>query len=283
LYKEYEKNKDEINKEKKEGNKIYENWFKKYKRMFKKYIVDDFSDKIEKGSIIYSKSLYRTVRNIAFLLLDSLYTPSGLNLSPVLLFDNPELIRSIVFGETEISNTLKFLNRQLYKSVYLSEKVLAIQSLYYESLKKKLKERVKGLKNGKDICNFVKEIYDELRKDIEDIKKEVKSERKHVPIMRFEFEGENLGEQLRKKLDKSSLVLVRKSLNCYRVVWKTPLNFYVIQYNSKSDKRSSITVFRKSFDTVKEFLNGISYKDIGVSYIEYKREAIEKIAKKYIE
>jgi hypothetical protein len=270
LCKEYEKCKDEIN-------------IEKYKRMFKKYIVDDFSDKVEKGSIIYLKSLYRTVRNIAFLLLDSFYTPSGLNLSPVLLFDNPELIRNIVFGETEISNTLKFLNRQLYKSVYLNEKVLAIQSLYYGCLKKKLKTRIESLKNGKDICDFVKEIYDGLRKDIEDIKRKVKSESKHVPVMRFEFEGDDLDEQLKEKLDKSSLVLVRRSLNCYRVVWKTPLNFYVIQYNSKSDKQSSITVFKKSFDMVKEFLKGIKDKDNGAGYIEHKRDVIEKIAKKYIE
>jgi len=264
-------------------DKMDENWFEKYKRMFKKYIVDDFSDKIEKGSIIYSKSLYRTVRNIAFLLLDSFYTPSGLNLSPVLILDNPELIRSIVFGETEISNTLKFLNRQLYKSVYLSEKVLAIQSLYYDRLKKKLKARIEGLKNGKDICDFVKEIYDELRKDIENIKKEVRSKSKHVPIMRFEFEGDNLGEQLRKELDKSSLVSVRRSSKCCRVVWKTPLNFYVIQYNSKPNRRSIITAFKESFDTVRKFLEGIKGKDNGASYIEHKRDVIEKIAKKYIE
>jgi hypothetical protein len=273
----YEKNKDKINEE----DKV---WFKKvYKQMFKKYIIDDFSDKVKENNLPYLKSLYRTVRNIAFLLLDSFYTPSGLNLSPVLLFDNPELIRSIVFGETEISNILKFLNRQLYKSVYLNEKVLAIQSLYYGRLKKKLKTRIKGLKKGKDICDFVKEIYDKLRKDIEDIKKKVKSESKHVPIMKFEFEDDDLDERLKEKLEKSSLVFVRRSLNCYRVIWKTPLNFYVIQYNSKPDKRNSITVFKKSFDMVKEFLKGIKDKDNGVSYIEHKRDGIEKIAKKYIE
>jgi hypothetical protein len=178
---------------------------------------------------------------------------------------------------------LKFLNRQLYKSVYLNEKVLAIQSLYYKHLKGKLKRRVKCLKKSKDICDFVKKIYDKLRKDIEDIKKKVKSESKHAPIMRFEFEDDDLGERLKEKLDKSSLVFVKRSLNCYRVVWKTPLNFYVIQYNSESDEQSSIATFKKSFDTAKEFLNGIKYKDIGVSYIEHKRDVIERIAKKYIE
>jgi len=122
-----------------------------------------------------------------------------------------------------------------------------------------------------------------LRKDIEDIKEKVKSEGKHVPIMRFEFEGDDLGEQLRKKLDKSSLVLVRRSLNCYRVVWKTPLNFYVIQYNSKSDRQSLITAFKESFDTVRKFLEGIKDKDNKVGYIEHKRDVIEKTAKKYIE
>jgi hypothetical protein len=101
--------------------------------------------------------------------------------------------------------------------------------------------------------------------------------------MRFEFEDDDLGERLKEELDKSSLVFVKRSLNCYKVVWKTPLNFYVIQYNSKPDKRSSITAFKESFDTAKEFLNGIKYKDIGVSYIEHKRDVIERIAKKYIE
>lgn len=321
----YKKNKDKINKE----DKI---WFEEvYKQMFEKYIVDDFSDKAKGNNLPYLKNLYRTVRNIAFLLLDSFYTPSGLNLSPVLLFDNPELIRSIFFDETEISNTLKFLNRQLYKSVYLNEKVLAIQSLYYDSLKEKLKTRIEGLKNGKDICDFVKEIYDKLKKDIENIKKEVKNKSKHVPIMRFEFEGDDLNEQLkekekldkpslRAKLDGSSLVEVVNS-NCYRVVWKTPLNFYVIQYNSKSDRRSLITAFRESFDTVRKFLEEIkdkytfnetkkfledledlrnncseAYRDRierlvehiknkygEASYIEHKRDVIERIAKKYIE
>jgi hypothetical protein len=308
-----------------------ENWFERYKWMFEKYIVDDFSDKAKENNLPYLKNLYRTVRNIAFLLLDSFYTPSGLNLSPVLLFDNPELIRSIIFDETEISNTLKFLNRQLYKSVYLNEKVLAIQSLYYDSLKEKLKTKIEGLKNGKDICDFIKEIYNKLKKDIENIKKEVKNRSKHVPIMRFEFEGDDLNEQLKEKekLDKhslkaklegSSLVEVVNS-NCYRVVWKTPLNFYVIQYNSKSDRRSLITVFRESFDTVRKFLEEIkdkytfnetkkfledledlrnncseAYRDRierlvehiknkygEASYIEHKRDVIEKIAKKYIE
>jgi hypothetical protein len=268
---------------KKYRDKMDENWFERYKWMFRKYIVDEFSDKLKESSTIYLKDLYRNVRKIAFLLLDSFYTPSGLNLSPVLLFNNPELIHSIVFGETEISNTLKFLNRQLYKSVYLNEKVLAIHSLYYEPLKKELKSRVESLKNGKDICDFVKEIYDELRKDIENIKKKVKSESKHVPIMRFEFEDDDLYDQLKKISDKSFLVFVERNSNCYRVVWRTPLNFYVIQYNSKFDRQSSIATFKKSFDIVKEFLNGIKYKDIGVSYVEYKRDAIEKIAKKYIE
>ncbi len=268
----------------KEIDKIDENWFKRYKWMFKKYIVDDFSDKVKKNNLPYLKSLYRTVRNIAFLLLDSFYTPSGLNLSPVLLFDNPELIRSIFFGETEISNTLKFLNRQLYKSVYLNEKVLAIQSLYYDRLKERLTEltsKVEGLKNRENICDLIEEIYKGL--NIKKLREEYRKKKsEYVPIMRFEFEGDDLNEQLKAELDRSSLV-EKVNSNCYRVVWKTPLNFYVIQYNSKSDKRSSIATFEKSFDIVKEFLNGTKYKDIGVSYIEYKREAIEKIAKKYIE
>jgi hypothetical protein len=119
-------------------DKIDEIWFKRYEWMFKKYIVDDFSDKVKESKIIHFKNLYRNVRRIAFLLLDSFYTPSGLNLSPVLLFGNPELMLSIVFNEAEISNTLKFLNRQLYKSVYLNEKVLAIHSLYYSPLKEEL-------------------------------------------------------------------------------------------------------------------------------------------------
>jgi hypothetical protein len=270
---------------KKYKDKMDENWFERYKWMSKKYIVDDFSDKVKESNIIYLKSLYRTVRKIAFLLLDSFYTPSGLNLSPVLLFDNPELIRSIFFGETEISNILKFLNRQLYKSVYLNEKVLAIQSLYYKPLKEKLTEltrKVEGLKNGENICDLIEEIYNGL--NIKKLREEYRKKKgEYVPIMRFEFEDDELGEQLKEKLDKSSLVLVERSLNCYRVVWKTPLNFYVIQYNSKFDIQSSIATFKKSFDIVKEFLNGIKYKDFGASYIEYKREAIEKIAKKYIE
>jgi len=264
---------------KKYGDKMDENWFKRYKWMFEKYIVDDFSDKVKESNIIYLKSLYRTVRKIAFLLLDSFYTPSGLNLSPVLLFDNPELIRSIFFGETEISNTLKFLNRQLYKSVYLNEKVLAIQSLYYKPLKEeltKLTRKVEDFKNGENICDLIEEIYKEL--NIKKLREEYRKKKsEYVPIMRFEFEEDDLGEQLKEKLDRSSFVLIERSLNCYKVVWKTPLNFYVIQYNSKFDIQSSIATFKKSFDVVKEFLNGIKYK------IEYKREAIEKIAKKYIE
>ncbi len=270
---------------KKNRDKMDENWFERYKWMFKKYIVDDFSDKVKESNLPYLKSLYRTVRNIAFLLLDSFYTPSGLNLSPVLLFDNPELIRSIFFGETEISNTLKFLNRQLYKSVYLNEKVLAIQSLYYDRLKERLTEltsKVEGLKNRENICDLIEEIYKGL--NIKKLREEYRKKKgEYVPIMRFEFEDDELDEQLKEKLDKSSLVLVERSINCYRVVWKTPLNFYVIQYNSKFDRQSSIATFKKSFDIVKEFLNGIRYKDFGVSYIEYKRETIEKIAKKHIE
>jgi hypothetical protein len=270
---------------KKHRDKMDENWFKRYKWMFKKYIFDDFSDKLKESNTIYLKDLYRTVRKIAFLLLDSFYTPSGLNLSPVLLFDNPELIRSIFFGETEISNTLKFLNRQLYKSVYLSERVLAIQSLYYKPLKEKLAEltkKVEGSKNEENICDLIEKIYKELNiKKLRERYRKKKSE--YVPIMRFEFEDDDLSEQLKERLDKSSLVLAERNSNCYRVVWKTPLNFYVIQYNSKFDRQSSIATFKQSFDIAKEFLNGIKYKDIGVSYIEYKKEAIERIAKKYIE
>jgi len=283
---------------KKYRDKMDENWFERYKWMFRKYIVDDFSDKVNESNIIYLKSLYRTVRKIAFLLLDSFYTPSGFNLSPVLLFDNPELIHSIVFDETEISNTLKFLNRQLYKSVYLNEKVLATQSLYYRPLKEELRRKVEGLKNGINICDFIKKIYGakEIRErekshdgeniyeglNIQKLREENREKKsKYVPIMRFEFEGNYLNEQLKEKLDKSSLVEMNS--NCYRVVWKTPLNFYVIQYNSKFDRQSSIATLKKSFDIAKEFLNRMKYKDFGVSYIEYKREAIEKIAKKYIE
>jgi HD superfamily phosphohydrolase len=261
-------------------DKIDENWFKRYEWMFKKYIVDDFSDKVKESKIIHLKSLYRSVRRIAFLLLDSFYTPSGLNLSPVLLFDNPELIRSIVFDEAEISNTLKFLNRQLYKSVYLNEKVLAIQNLYYEPLKEELTRKVENLKNEENVCEFIEEIYGGL--NIQKIRKENRKRKsEYVPIMRFEFEGYDLNEQLKEKLDKSSLVEINS--NCYKVVWKTPLNFYVVQYNSKSDKRSSIATFKESFDTVKEFLKGIRDKGSGASYIKRKKDVIEKMAKKYIE
>jgi hypothetical protein len=47
--------------------------------------------------------------------------------------------------------------------------------------------------------------------------------------------------------------------------------------------QSSITAFIESFDTVRKFLEGIKDKDNGTSYIEHKRDVIEKIAKKYIE
>jgi len=269
------KHKDKINEENK-------SWFEEgYKQMFEKYIVDDFSDKVKERNLPYLKSLYRTVRNIAFLLLDSFYTPSGLNLSPILLFDSPELIRSVVFGETEISNILKFLNRQLYKSVYLSEKVLVIQSLHYEPLKDELTKKAKTLKNGKDICDFIEEIYGSL--DIQEIRKQDgKKKSEYVPIMRFEFESDDLDEKLKEKLDES-FVETSSNLNRYKVVWKTPSNFYVIQYNSKSDKQSLVTTFRESFDIVRKFLIGIKDKDNGASYIEHKRDVIERIGKKYIE
>jgi hypothetical protein len=291
---------------KKYKDKMDENWFERYKWMFRKYIVDEFSDKLKESNLPYLKSLYRSVRSIAFLLLDSFYTPSGLNLSSVLLFDNSELIRSIFFGETEISNILKFLNRQLYKSVYLNEKVLAIQSLYYKPLKDKLTKltmEIEGLKNGENICDLIEKIYKELNiKQLREKYRKKKSE--YVPIMRFEFEGDDLSEQLKERLDRSYLAWVERNSNRYRLVWRTPLNFYVIQYNSKSDKRSSITAFKESFGTVREFLKGIkdkytfdkakfdeakrSIENIEnkygeASYIEHKRDVIEKIAKKYIE
>jgi HD superfamily phosphohydrolase len=262
------------------GDKISKNWFKRYEWMLKKYIVDDFSDKAKESNIVYLKNLHRNARKIAYLLLDSFYTPSGLNLSSVLLFGNPELMLSIVFDETEISNTLKFLNRQLYKSVYLNEKVLAIQSLCYEPLKEELTRKVESLRSGENICDFIEEIYEGL--NIQKIRKENRKKKsEYVPIMRFEFEVNDLNEQLKEKLDKSSSVEINS--NCYRVVWRTLLNFYVIQYNSKSDKQSSIATFKESFDTVKEFLKGIKDRDSGANYIKRKKDMIEKMAKKYIE
>jgi anion-transporting ArsA/GET3 family ATPase len=315
-------------------DKIDEIWFKRYEWMLKKYIVDDFSDKVKESKIIHFKNLYRNVRRIAFLLLDSFYTPSGLNLSPVLLFGNPELMLSIVFDEAEISNTLKFLNRQLYKSVYLNEKVLAIHSLYYSPLKEELLRRVENLKNEENVCESIEEIYERL--NIQKIRKENRKRKsEYVPIMRFEFEGGDLGEQLKEELYKSPLVEINSNSGCYKVVWKTSLNFYVIQYNSKSNKQSSIATFKESFDTVKKFLKDIKDKytfdeakfgeakklleDLRnkfsetdctksliefmenctksliesienienkygeASYIEHKRDVIERIAKKYIE
>jgi len=263
-------------------DKIDEIWFKRYEWMFKKYIVDDFSDKVKESKIIHFKNLYRNVRRIAFLLLDSFYTPSGLNLSPVLLFGNPELMLSIVFDEAEISNTLKFLNRQLYKSVYLNEKVLAVHSLYYSPLKEELLKKVEDLKNGKNVCEFIEEIYEGL--NIQKIRKENRKRKSdYVPIMRFEFEGDDLNEQLKEELYKLPLVEINSNSNCYKVVWKTPLNFYVIQYNSKSNKQSSIATLKESFDMVKKFLRGIKDKDNGASYIEHKRDVIERIAKRYTE
>ena len=280
--------------------KIDEIWFKRYEYMFKKYIVDDFSDEVKESNTIYLKDLYRNVRNIAFLLLDSFYTPSGLNLSPVLLFDNPELIRSIIFDETEISNTLKFLNRQLYKSVYLNEKVLAIQSLYYDRLKEELLSKVENLENEENVCDFIKKIYGakEIREreksrdgeniyeglNIQKIRKENRKRKsEYVPVMRFGFEGDDLNEQLKEEIYNLPLVEINSNSNCYKVVWKTPLNFYVIQYNSKSDRQSLITALKESFDTVRKFLEGIKDRDNGAGYIEHKRDVIERIGKKYIE
>jgi hypothetical protein len=137
-----------------------------------------------------------------------------------------------------------------------------------------------------------------------------------MPIMRFEFEGDDLSEQLKEELYKSQLVEMDSNSSRYKVVWKTPLNFYVIQYNSKSNKQSSIVTFKESFDTVKKFLKDIKDKyifdevikfleDISnkysraddiegflqrvknkygeASYIEHKGNVIEKISKKYIE
>jgi hypothetical protein len=112
------------------------------------------------------------------------------------------------------------------------------------------------------------------------------------------------------------LVEINSNSSCYKVAWKIPLSFYVIQYNSKSNKQSSIATFKESFDTVKKFLKDIKDKytfdevikfleDISnkysraddiegflqrvknkygeASYIEHKRDVIERIAKKYIE
>jgi hypothetical protein len=182
-------------------------------------------------------------------------------------------------------------------------------------LKEELLRKVEDLKNGKNVCEFIEEIYERL--NIQKIKKENRKRKsEYVPIMRFEFEGNDLGEQLKEELYKSQLVEINSNSSCYKVVWKTPLNFYVIQYNSKSNKQSSIATFKESFDTVKKFLKDIKDKytfdevikfleDISNkysraddiegflqrvknkygegSYIEHKRNVIEKIAKKYIE
>jgi len=79
------------------------------------------------------------------------------------------------------------------------------------------------------------------------------------------------------------LAEINSNSNCYKVVWKTPLNFYVIQYNSKSDRQSLITAFKESFDTLGKFLEGIKDKDNKAGYIEHKKDVIERIGKKYIE
>jgi molybdopterin converting factor small subunit len=166
--------------------------------------------------------------------------------------------------------------------VYLNEKVLAVHSLYYSPLKEELLKKVEDLKNGKNVCEFIEEIYEGL--NIQKIRKENRKRKSdYVPIMRFEFEGDDLNEQLKEELYKLPLVEINSNSNCYKVVWKTPLNFYVIQYNSNADKQSSIATLKESFDMVKKFLIGIKDKDNGAGYIEHKRDVIEKIAKKYIE
>jgi hypothetical protein len=148
-------------------------------------------------------------------------------------------------------------------------------------LKDELTNKAKTLKNGKDICDFIEKIYGKL--DIQKIRENNgKKKSEYMPIMRFEFESDDLDEKLKEKLDES---LVEKSLNLnhYKVVWKTPLNFYVIQYNSKADKQSLVTTFKETFDMVRKFLIGIKDKDNRASYIEHKRDVIERIGKKYIE
>ncbi len=166
--------------------------------------------------------------------------------------------------------------------MYLNEKILAIHSLYYSPLKEELLSKVENLKNEKNACKFIEEIYEKL--NIQKIRKNNRKRKsEYVPVMRFEFEGDDLNEQLKEELYKLPLVEINSNSNCYKVVWKTPLNFYVIQYNSNSDKQSSIATLKESFDMVKKFLIGIKDKDNEAGYIEHKRDVIEKIAKKYIE
>jgi hypothetical protein len=184
--------------------------------------------------------------------------------------------------------------------VYLNEKVLAIQSLYYDRLKEELLSKVENLENEENVCDFIKKIYGakEIREreksrdgeniyeglNIQKIRKENRKRKsEYVPVMRFGFEGDDLNEQLKEEIYNLPLVEINSNSNCYKVVWKTPLNFYVIQYNSKSDRQSLITALKESFDTVRKFLEGIKDRDNGAGYIEHKRDVIERIGKKYIE
>lgn len=111
-----------------------------WRPILEQYLLDD-----NIGSpVVRLRDVYRRLRRLAYLILDTHYTPAGLQLRAIDFLSHQDLLASVVVGEPPASEAaLKELERLLSRKVYLGERVIAAIAARETAFRRQIRQKLR--------------------------------------------------------------------------------------------------------------------------------------------
>ncbi|MEM5871918.1 MAG: hypothetical protein QW051_03530 [Candidatus Aenigmatarchaeota archaeon] len=232
---------------------VKEENFKLMINLLKSYIIDVEDEKIKK-----LKETFKIIRLIAYLSLDSYYSPSIPSININQLLRDPaslgSFINSILMENQELSDTfniLEPLNLYLYQNVYISEEAMKILTIVENYIYRYISNELKEGKSLEEIiktliCPGQNSIYQKLIKELKEKKLDtvVRLNIYFSPLFDFRITG-----KVKKELKIcSAQKREQDNLDGFVNFWKgfTP-TYYVIQYLCEPNSPNKFKVYKRAF------------------------------------
>ncbi len=265
--------------------------FKCMVNLLKSYIIDGEDEKIKK-----LKEIFIIIRLIAYLSLDSYYSPSIPSININQLLRDPvslgNFINSILTERQESSDTLNILdqlNLYLYQNVYISEEAMKILTVVENYIYRYISNE---LEKGKNLQEIIKTLISPMQDSIyQELTKELKRKKLDTVVRLniyfsplFDF---LISDEVEKELKIcSAQKREQDKLDGFVNFWKgfTP-TYYVIQYLCEPDSPNKFKVYKRAFikatkiyEKIKnesarslefngEFLNDLGFKNFAKEFI----------------